>query len=424
MRQWGSSLNHNGMSFFLASVPAGTRLYHGSSHRDTLRHIGWMAFDPEHALVFARPPRVPVNVNDAQQPLSQSTENAGWLHTYETTRDIRLVYIDGLSGGKSRIGTLDSQDRILFNDTLPPGGVGLESQRAEAVCRIASEEWNGRIDGVIRMAAGFEIILCAPEDNLAMLEVNKAKMAHQQSRKKPKSGKPGELMRVVTSRYDGIGGDRAVVNYDHFVTAYDSDLDLFAGSTMPRLNHLPLSCLQRIRQRLTEMAMHHKNGHTNWQAIADMTVKQYGRRLRDLVSRFTTIETLSAEISRIWASYRDLDRSNLADEVERCATRFLPGVPKSSIAYRAVYSINERICSDLASVLYEDSFDAAILRLLELMDYLGWSVWKECQDCPDDAFCAIPIWPQGTVEDHEHPRCQPFDSAYDGASDYWGLVWH
>jgi hypothetical protein len=31
MRQWGSSLDHNGMSIFLATVPADTEFYHGTS---------------------------------------------------------------------------------------------------------------------------------------------------------------------------------------------------------------------------------------------------------------------------------------------------------------------------------------------------------------------------------------------------------
>lgn len=57
IRQWGSSIKHNGMSFFLASVPQGTVLYHGTSSLDALVNIGWVVFDPEHASVFARPSR-------------------------------------------------------------------------------------------------------------------------------------------------------------------------------------------------------------------------------------------------------------------------------------------------------------------------------------------------------------------------------
>jgi hypothetical protein len=60
MRQWGSSLNHNGMSFFLATVPAGTQLYHGTSNPEPIEGMQWLAFEPEHALIFARPNRGPL----------------------------------------------------------------------------------------------------------------------------------------------------------------------------------------------------------------------------------------------------------------------------------------------------------------------------------------------------------------------------
>ncbi|EME40873.1 hypothetical protein DOTSEDRAFT_74432 [Dothistroma septosporum NZE10] len=59
MRQWGSSLNHNGMSLFIATVPEGTELYHGTSKADRINGTQWLAFEPEHALVFARSRREP-----------------------------------------------------------------------------------------------------------------------------------------------------------------------------------------------------------------------------------------------------------------------------------------------------------------------------------------------------------------------------
>jgi hypothetical protein len=95
---------------------------------------------------------------------------SGYLHTYATVKDLRLLYVDGTSAGKSAIGTLDSQDRILFNDTIT-GGVSSEDQRATTVCQLAKNEWQSRLDEVIRMAAGFEIILCEPEVNLVSVRV-------------------------------------------------------------------------------------------------------------------------------------------------------------------------------------------------------------------------------------------------------------
>ncbi|CAK4030435.1 Hypothetical predicted protein [Lecanosticta acicola] len=59
MRQWGSSLNHNGMSYFLATIPQGTQLYHGTDTPDRVNGTEWLAFEPEHASMFARPRRAP-----------------------------------------------------------------------------------------------------------------------------------------------------------------------------------------------------------------------------------------------------------------------------------------------------------------------------------------------------------------------------
>lgn len=59
MRQWGSSLNHNGMSLFLATVPQGTLFYHGTHEADRINGTEWLTFEPEHAAQFARCRREP-----------------------------------------------------------------------------------------------------------------------------------------------------------------------------------------------------------------------------------------------------------------------------------------------------------------------------------------------------------------------------
>ncbi|OOF96816.1 hypothetical protein ASPCADRAFT_46467 [Aspergillus carbonarius ITEM 5010] len=435
MRQWGSSLHHNGMSFFLASVPQGTKLYHGDSRPDVISDIGWMAFDPEHAMVFARPAskgaKGQLDSSGSQQVMASPDEKdqAGWLHIYETRNDLRLVYIDGTSAGKSHIGTLDLQDRVLFEDKLESGGVTQESQRARAVCQIAQEEWNGRIDGVIRMAAGFEIILCKPEQLLQPVHISRTKFPGRDQGQQ--GGKPGELLRSVTSRYHGIGGDRVIVNYDSFVTAYDCGLDLFPlGSKLPRLQHLPALSLAPIRENLTELVMTHDatDKLMDWQAVADMVVEKYGRSLRSLLSgrhrHAAPLQCITGEIKRILSPFVDQDNEDINAEIERCSSQFLPAhAPADSLAYRSIYTVNRQICTSLFEVSKTEVYSTATEILHDLMHYLDWTIWKECRGCHDDEFCAIPIWPQGTQEDYEHPHCQEFDSAYKGVNDYWGPVW-
>lgn len=53
MRQWGSSINHKGMSFFLATVPQGVQLYHGTNRSSAITGMEWLAFEQEHAMQFA-----------------------------------------------------------------------------------------------------------------------------------------------------------------------------------------------------------------------------------------------------------------------------------------------------------------------------------------------------------------------------------
>jgi hypothetical protein len=178
LRQWGGSLNHNGMSFFLATVPQGVRLYHGQSGTEEVRGMEWLAFEAEHAMVFgvnisfaeARADgddlvgeserevrgreavdrlragwilergglrRTPLLTEGGQRPLLETDDGdrldhaedndkrppprrrdlkitPSHLHTYTTLRPLNLLYLDGQSAAKTLNGTLDSQDYILL----------------------------------------------------------------------------------------------------------------------------------------------------------------------------------------------------------------------------------------------------------------------------------------------------------------------
>lgn len=444
MRQWGSSLNHNGMSFFLATVPKNTKLYHGTSSDRPVQEIGWMAFDPEHAMVFAHgtPPHTEpsegnqnVHISQEQQSLLKGESNNGWLHTYSTTNDLRLILVDGLSAGKSKIGTLDSQDILIFNDTLPTGGVTQDNNRAYALCRKSQNEWAGRIDGIIRMAAGFEIILCSPENHLKVVRMATTQFARDEvaetpdnpEKAAPKKGKPGELWRTISSRYDGIGGDRVQVHFHDFVTAYNYSFDLFpSGNQLPRLRHIDYSQLDVLRKSLTSLVMSDlpTNG-PNWQSITDMIVLKYAGQLRYLISgNLDTREKLSFEVGRIWAPFIDHSKREYSREIHYCANEFIPeDIVGSPLAAQAVLGVTHRICHTLATVLTSDDFTSASRLLQDLWNFLGWSSWKKCDHCSDDEFCAIPIWPSGTQADYDHPHCQLFDKSYSGINDYWGPVW-
>ncbi|KAL4760556.1 uncharacterized protein BDW70DRAFT_168637 [Aspergillus foveolatus] len=493
MRQFGSSIHHNGMSFFLASVPKDTKLYHGDASADPLKEIGWMAFEPEHAMVFARPSRrqrdkmtrIDMEDGTAQQHLLADDDDkeklpsgvSGYLHTYAAAKDLRLLYVDGTSAGKSAIGTLDSQDRILFNETISRG-VSSEDQRARTVCQLAKDEWQNRLDGVIRMAAGFEIILCEPEVNLVSVRV----MPNGQERKdngkegKP-GGKPAELLRAITSRYYGIGGERVKLNYDHFVTAYDPSysLDLFADddemqSKRPRLRYHSSEELQPIRDNLTSLILDHEvtENSVNWQSIADLIVTKYGPILRSLLppkpkdknkhkpedkqnprhkpestskhdkqqqrkehKQHKQQKNEPSTATRLSSLMSPFASSSPQETITLCATQFL-STPNadSPLAHQALYSINYNICSTLVELstfleMIEEGEDTKLVHstVHDLIMYLNWSTWKECRGCRDNEFCAVPIWPQGSEKDFQHPRCRTFEDGWQGEGDYWGPIW-
>lgn len=77
---------------------------------------------------------------------------AGFPRIYAALCPLRLLYIDSVSAGKMANGALDSQDCIL----------------------LAAQEWEGRVDGFVRMEGGFEVVLCEFERRLDVVRIARA----------------------------------------------------------------------------------------------------------------------------------------------------------------------------------------------------------------------------------------------------------
>ncbi|KAH8700996.1 hypothetical protein BGW36DRAFT_375359 [Talaromyces proteolyticus] len=466
MRQWGAAWYHNGMSFFLATVPEGTQFFHGSSSDARVNDTEWLAFEPEHALFFAWPrgprrgpgpsppgPFRPKLLKRQQEVLHERPEDErdnqegeekyGYLHMYSAAKDLRLLYIDGLSAGKTDMGTLDSQDRILLRDQLNegkmaradddekkgPGGPFGESVRAELACRIAKDEWNDRIDGFIRTESGFEIILCD-----FSRDVNLQRIAAVSSQEFMERHDIYEYKSINVARFDGIGGERVKVNYDNFVTAYTyANLDLFNESSgsgsKPRLQHLSSEQLEPIRSDLSQLVLEHDvvESSFNWQSIADMVVLKYSDFLKSLLasSKFGTLESLQKQVYKPLRPFIDPLQRNDTLENELCALQFIPHSIKkntnaiNSLAGKVVYDVSYTTCSTLHSILEDVDLDVAVSRIDALIEYLGWTTWKECSEkCGYNEACYIPIWPQGTVQDRLSPQCR--DEPNNEGERYWG----
>lgn len=426
MRQWGESWYHNGMSFFLASVPAGTQLYHGTWQSDPVNGMEWLAFEPEHAMIFAAPRSPPDHDRDnrhAQILLAAAADDDeeedqnGYLHTYQTAKPLRLLYIDGLSAGKTDMGTLDSQDRILFRDKIPGEWVFGDYERAQLACRMVREEWDDRIDGLLRTESGFEIILCDFARDLDVVRVSAVSLAYRRTL-------DFTWYRSVAARFHGIGGGRVTVNYEDFVSVYAyPELDLFdAGrNELPRLVNLSQEELDPIRRDVSRLVLEQPPCSTDWQSITDMVVQKYSNQLMYLVSdeMAASVEDLHFVIGETFQPFIDTRERNATAEAQRCATQFIPAAARTeTLAARVVRDVAYTICATLRSVLDETDIAAAQSRLQHLIEYLSWTTWKGCSEkCGHNEICFIPVWPYGTVEDRKNPQCR--DQISRDGDAYW-----
>ncbi|KAL2266724.1 hypothetical protein VTJ83DRAFT_6076 [Remersonia thermophila] len=368
-RQWGSSLRHNGMSVFLATVPAGVLLHHGTPHLDPPPGPEWLAFEIEHAELFAhpRPPRRPPPPPEQdlgggrfpgspQRPLHHrrtrppppprvlarqdvlgggggpepplllnpppgpgADEVLGYLHTYRTTAPLSLLYLDGSSAGKTDMGTLDTQDLLLRGNRS--AFVWDEGRRAQGLCDIVTS-WG--LHGVIRMEAGFEIIKCAPFlSHMELASVSQRPgIGDDAPWKSRRDVRMFETIRAVARRYWGIGAGRIVLDWGSMVSGYFYDVDLGLGdqsqaAALPRLTRLTDSELKDIRRSVKEMAGERgpastgrsdaggKRGAVDWQGVVDLVVARYAERLRYMAEGVETVEGIEDEVGSLLDTHID-----------------------------------------------------------------------------------------------------------------------
>ena len=479
MRQWGSSLNHNGMSLFPAIVPQGTILYHGTSMQDAVTGMEWVAFERDHALQFAHlylaptpwPPLrgvkdvEPVHTDKNSLIFLRNKQHIlraqrkprnrdpfwilpGYLHSYSAKKDLRLLYLDGSSAATTDKGTLDVSDLLLLNDSQIR--MTAEHDRARGLCQIAANDWGGRIDGFVRMETGFEIIVCSFAKSLGLVEALRTEEIDDGGTITD-GADIFHWLRAAAARYNGIGGSppRVQLNYDTFLTAYAYALDVFqnGSTTLPRLVAAPQNILEDMRSDLKSIIFQSdsfdKITHSprNWQAVADMIVQKYANPLQYLVtsSEFDNSSTrLAQELNYMLRPFFDTFHRDAAIETKRCATEFMPPDFRSinphnhikSLSGHAIYTVSYRICSTLINVLWslypsssthsgEDIPTQHLTSLRDLTSYLAWTEWKKCRGCLWDEICSIPMFPYGVAEDHERPRCRNADSL-GRLMGYWG----
>lgn len=511
VRQFGSSYHHNGMSLIPTTVPEGINLYHGTHSAERVVGTEWLAFEIEHAEIFARsfrPPRDGDKGRHAGAPgeppkthppsqlgllglqLARKFEDSeaprgpprgppggrmgpGYLHVYRTNRPLNLIYIDGMSGAKAPIGTLDTQDILLLNYSVESNPMG-DMHRARDLCALPSQ-WKIPIDGFIRMEAGFEIIHCdfSIEGGLDFLE----------SRRRPENSAGDEdngvgnhpegyddmvyfeYMRAVSERYHGIDAHRIVPHFSDMICSYFYPLNLTNPDlTRPDLPRLPFGNgeqmdrmrqdLKKVLSRLDSKGMT-KKARIDWQGIVDMITTRYASRLQYIVSApgYTSILSVTNHLVNTHVSYGASSPSSSSTypqfdkkaSIEKCSQSYITpssSVPEESwtcqdhLLLTAITTVSRRICETLFDVR-DDLIDSegdvdldvkaevAVRKVKSLCEELDWAVWRECGRCGWDEVCFISMWPYGGVKDHYNPQCKNV-TAIGGRwwgpvdDDYWG----
>lgn len=501
MRQWGASLHHNGMSFFLATVPEGVVLHHGNNNEKSPEYPDWLAYEIEHAEHFARggrgppgggkgpgrggPPGPPamgsmdygmgqfplVDEHGTTDPPSLSPEEdpfeeqkGGWLHTYRTTRPLRYLYVDGMGGGKTTMGTLDSQDYLLrgtratfdfeerkdkVHDKRTTGGVHQkraggpmdEQARAVELCALC-KDWN--LSGVIRMEAGFEIIQCDFSDGLEEVQaLQRPPPGYDEQRPGQGGFSSIEFIRGLAERYWDIGSSRTTVDYSSMVSAYFFPVNLTNPDPkrpdLPRLSSTTdseLAAIQRYLNHTISDRIRDPVRAVDWQDVTDLIVGRYADRIRYMAEKSSSTSEIASELSfllTVYLDYSGKDSDQVAEAIDRCTTFYLHGVDPVTEADHLIHAAIKATTSNLCTSLFQvrefvtgdsvlsdsERHSKSVSALKSLMDQLQWARFKSCGGCAVDEVCLIPMWPSGTKQDYESPRCVNSTSRDDGEN-YWG----
>lgn len=508
-RQWGSSIHHNGFGFIPAVMPKGTLTYHGAHAPEVPTGAEWLAFEIEHAEAFGKScrdcrsrPMPPASDAEeetlldsaSQVPMSGGTVRGGdmppprpreghrgknvqgYLHTYRANRDLNLLYLDGMSAGKTDMGTMDSQDLILRN-TTDDGGVMDEWQRAIDICKDMTA-WG--YDGFVRAEVGFEVVYCDFSAGLDHLS-SRATFAAEDKMVDGAEMEKFQWSRAVAERYDGIGGDRLRLDFSSMVSGLFFPMNL--SSTVPdrpdlaRLGTASEDDRRALKKYVGETSLAARRFTVDWQAVVDMVVSRYTERFVLMASDTVSMSHFIQELETSILLYVDAPRleEDLKDQdgpgqqhhkgengtevaISRCTEHFLlPTVSwrdewsvEDELIHTALTSVMSNICVSLftmrsvllsASGASDDTYrirqtdngdgdgdgdeamrtafalSKALLR--SLMDSLRWTEWIKTPRCPVGEMLFVAMWPFGLEEDYWHPGCRSVEDMHKKGKSYW-----
>ncbi|KAF2679862.1 hypothetical protein K458DRAFT_445555 [Lentithecium fluviatile CBS 122367] len=267
------------------------------------------------------------------------------LYTMMTTKRLNLIYIDGQSAALTTLGTLDSQMALLQNevpDDPKENIVFNEGQRAIDLCALTKFL---KIDGVVRMNAGFEVMLCnyvqAGVEQLYSSNVTvpgnrgreeDATLPHDPNRVPPYGfgneyapQNSWEWIRSGAWHYGASTTDagsnmetRVQLNLCGFLTYYDPFLRSLSGShhggarakdryqngwglrrghRLLGISHKDIATVKTWLEQITTAhpSSNQRCSEINWQALTETITNQHRTRAREILATMKKITTPTPE---------------------------------------------------------------------------------------------------------------------------------
>ncbi|CAN8097562.1 unnamed protein product [Discula destructiva] len=498
MRQWGSSLDHNGLSFIPAKIPKDGLLYHGTHSSDVkTKGLEWLAFEPEHSEAFAYSWRAQQKAgmltheqavlqgpdDKVWNPSTDQSAIRGYLRTYQATRDLNLLYIDGMSAAKGCWGPMDAQDLVLrlINGTSPCDHhvvhiVAHDMERVGEICDMITPLG---YNGLLRMEAGFEIVYCDfDHGGIRLLSHTRRPFWDELTPWYSVTRLVFHMVRAISQHYDGMAeADRVQLDFSRMVSAYfypvnitnpddaatTAAVESASARSLPRLVSTTHDERRSIQSRVFEVAAARDSPGIHWQSVTDAIVSRYADRLA-LLAQMTPAGSESdaqrfvAEILVATNLYVDFqgpladpsDRDGEAAARTRCEDHYLQKVeprksaftPEDNLIFSAIAQVTARICDTLFHVRSKfldaqqsQSQDAKKIlsraaadgqkEIQRLVSDLQWTRWEKCGGCALGEICVVPMFPFGSKEDHRRgPHCvneSGMDSGADLEENYWHI---
>ncbi|RMD41087.1 hypothetical protein DV735_g4058, partial [Chaetothyriales sp. CBS 134920] len=418
LRKWGSIVHPNGMSMFLATEDGRAKDYSFDGFDTTWQHMA------------------PLEGSQEQVQLADDGDDRhGWLHTYRTSRPLRFLYLDGLSGNKGHDGVTDTQEfllreskdadprrrDVLLEEDRPPGPPG-EYEMVLEVCSLLVR-WH--LDGMIRTEwAGFEIVKCDFPNGLeqvqAVQRADKPDGWEPPPRHRPGDGHDGDHYSDRPGEEPGPGwprtcttcdldASRTLVDYSSMLSAYFFPVSLANpasnDSSLPRLVNTTADERTTIREclgRVVKQRLGLTPAQFGWRDVADLVVRRYASALSALATATatatatTTTPTQDVQqridyLLQVFIDHADAEDVRDSEAVKRCTRFYLHSIPLQTetdqLIYAAFEAVNNNICTTLfhaqhllASSSNEDNKQNTLLRIHDsiqsLIKYLSWSAFE------------------------------------------------